>query len=106
MQRTALDPSGIYEYLNPLPSIATTALPPRKKGQPGGKPSAMAMSHNDDSGAQTPRSKIDEQEESEQDRRARLRISALGAMRWIFGMSPSYRPLSTASFLNIPRYDV
>lgn len=88
VQRTALDPSGVYAYLNPLPPISTVgALPPGKKGQPGGKLSAMAIPRKDDSG--TPRSKADEQEEGEQDRKARLRISALGATRWIFGMSLS-----------------
>ena len=89
VQRTALDPSGVYEYLNPLPPTTVTggALPPRKKGQPGGKSSTMATSRKDDSGTHTPRSKTDEQEESEQDRKARLRISALGAMRWIFSTS-------------------
>jgi E3 ubiquitin-protein ligase listerin len=89
VQRTALDPSGIYEYLNPLPPIVTGGAPPGKKGQSGGKLSAVAMSHKDDSDTLTPRSKIDEQEESEQDRKARLRISALGVIRWIFSMSLS-----------------
>jgi hypothetical protein len=89
VQRTALDPAGIYEYLNPPPPIAATGgdLPWKKgKGQPSGKLSAAATPRKDDSGTLTPRSKTDEQEESEQDRKARLRISALGAMRWIFGM--------------------
>ena len=94
VQRTTLDPAGIYEYLNPPPPIATGGdLPWKKgKGQPSGKLSAAATPRTDDSGTLTPRSKIDEQEESEQDRKARLRISALGAMRWIFGM-----PLSSHS---------
>ena len=96
VQRTALDPSGIYEYLNPLPPVATgDVLPPGKKGQLGGKSSAVATPRKDVSGALTPRSKTDEQEESEQDRKARLRISALGAMSWILSMSPSNH--STAS---------
>ena len=86
VQRTALDPSGTYEYLNPLPPISTGgALPPGKKGQLGGK-SAVAK---DDSDTLTSRFKTDEQEESEQDRKARLRISALGALRWILSMSLS-----------------
>ena len=94
VQRTALDPSGIYAYLNPLPPIAT-AVPPIKKGQLGGRSSAMATPRKDDSGTQAPRSKIDEQEEGEQDRKARLRVSALGATRWIFSMSLSITLSST-----------
>jgi hypothetical protein len=88
VQRTALDPAGIYEYLNPPPPVATGGdLHWKKgKGQPSGK---LSVRKDDDSGTLTPRSKTDEQEESEQDRNARLRISALGAMRWIFGMSLS-----------------
>lgn len=92
VQRTALDPSGIYAYLNPLPPIAPA--PPAKKGQSGGK---LATSRKEDI-AQTPRSKTDEQEESEQDRNARLRISALGTMRWIYSMS--YFPLHKIKVLH------
>jgi E3 ubiquitin-protein ligase listerin len=84
VQRTALDPAGIYEYLNPPPPVATGGDLSWKKGK--GQPIRKLSARNDDSGTLTPRSKTDEQEESEQDRNARLRISALGAMRWIFGM--------------------
>jgi hypothetical protein len=89
VQRTALDPAGIYEYLNPPPPTSGDLPWKKGKGQPSGKFSAAATPRKDDSGTLTPRSKTDEQEESEQDRKARLRISALGAMRWIFSMSMS-----------------
>ena len=89
VQRTALDPTGIYEYLNPPPPVATGGDLSWKKGK--GLPSGKLSARNDDSGTLTPRSKTDEQDESEQDRNARLRISALGAIRWIFGM-PSAHP--------------
>ena len=103
VQRTALDPAGIYEYLNPPPPIATSGdLPWKKgKGQTSGKFSAAATPRKDDSGTLTPRSKTDEQEESEHDRKARLRISALGAMRWIFSMSIS-NPFHCISSLTHP----
>lgn len=89
VQRTALDPTGIYEYLNPPPPVATGVDLSWKKGK--GQPSGKLSARNDESGTLTPRSKTDEQDESEQDRNARLRISALGAIRWIFGM-PSAHP--------------
>ena len=80
IQRAALDPSGVFVSLNPLPPpapppVATSS----KKG--GGKVSTPRK----DDGDQTPRSKADEQEESDQDRNARLRIAALGAARWVLG---------------------
>ncbi|KAF8198654.1 hypothetical protein BJ912DRAFT_1055525 [Pholiota molesta] len=88
VQRTVLDPSGIYQYLNPLPPPPPPAVagPSKKAGgrQLGGKGSSVATPRKDD-GDVTPRAKMDEQEENERDRQARLRISALGATRWIAG---------------------
>lgn len=80
IQRVTLDPSGVFVSLNPLPPPAPPSLATSsKKG--GGKVSTPRR----DDGDQTPRSKADEQEESEQDRNARLRIAALGAARWVLG---------------------
>lgn len=107
VQRTVLDPSGIYEYLNPLPPIATASpFPPGKKGQPRGKSSAVATPRKDDSDMLTPRSKTDEEEEDEQDRKARLRISALGAVRWIFSMSLSNYSTASDEVLRLRRYEI
>jgi len=89
IQRTTLDPGGVYLYLNP---IAPLALPPvfrphqSKKGSAKG--SYVSTPTGDDGGDQTPRTKVDEQEESEQDRKARLRIGAFGAAKWILGIGP------------------
>jgi len=77
VQRAILDPSGVFTYLNPMPPPAP--LPPVKRV--GGKVTAASTPGGD----QTPRSKVDEQEENEQDCRARFRIAALGASRWILG---------------------
>jgi hypothetical protein len=83
IQKTALDPSSVYAYLNPAPPPAPPPLPASsKKGSARG--SAISTPRKDD-GDQTPRSKADEQEENEQDRKARLRIGALGAARWVIG---------------------
>ncbi|KAF8156982.1 hypothetical protein B0H34DRAFT_711453 [Crassisporium funariophilum] len=88
VQRTALDPSGVYAYLNPLPPIfvAPAQLPVStvRRNQQSGKNSGVGTPRRED-GDQTPRSKVDEQEEGESDRRARLRIGAFGAARWILG---------------------
>lgn len=92
VQRFLLDPSGIYLYLNPLPpppQLVSVAFAKKSTGKMSSAPTPRK-----DDGDQTPRSKQDEQEESEQDRRARLRIGALGAARWILGMARSL-PLMT-----------
>ncbi|KAF8970121.1 hypothetical protein BDZ97DRAFT_1792056 [Flammula alnicola] len=83
VERAVLDPSGVYAYLNPLPPPSQPApMASHKRGI--GRTSAISTPRKDD-GDVTPRSKMDEQEESEQDRKARLRIGALGAIRWILG---------------------
>ncbi|KAG6896299.1 hypothetical protein C0992_009252 [Termitomyces sp. T32_za158] len=69
-QRTILDPNAVYLYLNP-PQPAAPA-PPGKKG----------MTRKEEP-ADTTRSKADELEESDTDRKARLRIGCLGAIRRI-----------------------
>ena len=79
-QRVALDPSGVFVSLNPLPPPVPPPVATSSK-KSGGKVSTPRK----DDGDQTPRSKADEQEESEQDRNARLRIAALGAACWVLG---------------------
>ncbi|KAG6865555.1 hypothetical protein C0991_001559 [Blastosporella zonata] len=70
IQRATLDPNGIYMYLNPPPPAAPA--PPTKKGVRKEEP-------------EPPRSKAEELEESDTDRKARLRIGGLGAIRRIVG---------------------
>ncbi|KAF5370318.1 hypothetical protein D9758_006910 [Tetrapyrgos nigripes] len=86
IRRAILDPHGVYVYLNPAPPSAP-ALPPGRKG-PGGRPLPTSRS-----GTETPegaeRSKADALEESEMDRRARIRVGALGSMRWILEQHPN-----------------
>ncbi|CAA7268465.1 unnamed protein product [Cyclocybe aegerita] len=80
VQRATLDPSGVYLHLNP--PAPPPPLVPAHVANRSAKSSAASTPRRDD-GDQTPRSKVDEQEESEQDRKARLRIAALGAARSI-----------------------
>ncbi|KAF8899801.1 hypothetical protein CPB84DRAFT_1780009 [Gymnopilus junonius] len=94
VQRVALDPAGVYNYLNPLPP---PPLPPTTSAKKG---NAKLSTPRRDDGDQTPRSKQDEQEESEQDRRARLRIAALGAIRWIVSISWTSSEENLAFYLN------
>jgi hypothetical protein len=81
VQKVLLDPGAVYLYLNPL-QLMVAPTPPRKvSGRstpiPVKKEIADPMA----------RAKIDEDEESEQDRKARLRVGALGAIGWMLGTS-------------------
>ncbi|TFK64592.1 hypothetical protein BDN72DRAFT_260036 [Pluteus cervinus] len=83
LQRAVLDPIGLYTDLNPPPPIAPPSLVQAKRGQ--GRPVPSPGSRRDDD-ANT-RSKGEEMEESETDRRARLRIGAFGAVRWLLDVA-------------------
>ena len=82
-QRTLLDPSGVYLYINP-PQPAIPVLTPSKKGSGRGTPVRR------DTEAASPRVKADEDEENEQDRKARLRIGAFGATEWVLSGCPTF----------------
>ncbi|KAJ8454647.1 hypothetical protein ONZ45_g19221 [Pleurotus djamor] len=98
-QRTVLDPIGTYTYINPpqplAPSLPTHA---RIKGpsRPGSGRHTPATRRDDD--VVTVR-KEEEFEETETDRKGRLRVGALGAIRWVLerpqsdGLSNSLKTL-------------
>lgn len=79
-QRASLDPNGVYLSLNPIPPAVSE--PPTRASS--GRPTPV---RKDDE--QSLRAKIDESDESEQDRKARLRMGAFGAIRWVLGVSSS-----------------
>ncbi|KAJ7150874.1 hypothetical protein C8R43DRAFT_887120 [Mycena crocata] len=86
LERTLMDPDGLYAELNP-PPLAVPPPPPRGSAAGRGRgSSANARGSVRPTGvveplAPIPRAKGDEQEESEGDRRARLRIAAFGALK-------------------------
>lgn len=81
VQRTLLDPIGVYLYINPpQPAIPTPAQ--SRKGSGRGTP----VRKDDD--AHT-RPKAEEDEEKEQDRKARLRVGAFGATEWVLSGCPA-----------------
>ncbi|KAF5380135.1 hypothetical protein D9615_006188 [Tricholomella constricta] len=88
IQKTILDPNGVYLYLNPAPPKAP--LPPPKKGSRKEDPEAAS------------RSKSEELEEDDQDRKARLRISGLGAIRRIIGALHKEPPEDLIDFFKNP----
>ncbi|CCM05109.1 uncharacterized protein FIBRA_07316 [Fibroporia radiculosa] len=74
VQRTALDPNGIYLYVNPPQPVAAPPLSQKKSARP--PPGRKEEETNT-------RTKTEEDEEDEQDRWARLRIGALGSAEWL-----------------------
>jgi hypothetical protein len=79
VQRALLDPGGVYSYLNPAPPVIVP--PPSKKV-------ASRTSHPPTSREDTdtiPRAKAEGDDENEQDKKARLRVGAFGAVTWILG---------------------
>ncbi len=73
LQRTILDPGGVYLNINPPQPVA----PPPVSRKAGPRP---PLTRKD---SEPTRAKGDEDEESELDRKARLRIGALGAAEWV-----------------------
>ena len=84
VQRALLDPLALHAYLNPVQVPVDVAVPKTIRGRPVPVVPAAAQTRRADQ--ETPaRAKGEGEEESEVDRRARLRIGALGALQWILG---------------------
>lgn len=84
VQRTLLDPGGVYLYLNPPATAAPTPTPSRR-GSGRGTPV-----RRDDEALLRPKS--EEDEEDELDRKARLRVGAFGATEWVLSGCPTSSP--------------
>lgn len=112
VQRTVLDPQGLYATLNPAPVVPPVDLPQQgQKGAPQNKsalqgktvPQGKGVSQrkkggryvppSSDSLSPTPSLPHDQVasdsvgEENDPDRAGRLRVGALGVVRWILGTS-------------------
>ncbi|KAF8624962.1 hypothetical protein AX15_005604 [Amanita polypyramis BW_CC] len=94
IQNAALNPLGVYTYLNPAPPIAP---PPPIHKRSGGRPSPAPVRKGEE---QSSRSKTDEIEESEPDKKARIRCGAIGAIRWMLDTSPDSFQYLTAILSN------
>jgi E3 ubiquitin-protein ligase listerin len=80
VQRALLDPLALHAYLNPVQVPVDISVPKTVRGKPIPAVSAAAQTRKTDSEPMTPA-----KGESETDRKARLRIGALGALQWILG---------------------
>ena len=82
VQKSILEPGQVYLDLNPSPTVVvppTTTTTKKVGGRTVGVPPAKREDLD------VVRSKGDGDEESERDRKARLRVGALGALIWILG---------------------
>lgn len=79
IQNAALDPLGVYAYLNPAPPAAP---PPPAHRKSGSRATPVPVRKEAD---QSARAKGDEVEESDQDKKARIRYGSIGAIRWVLG---------------------
>ena len=94
VQRALLDPLALHANLNPVQVPVDTSVPKTVRGKPVPTVPAMVQTRRTDSEPLT-RAKGESDEESETDRKARLRIGALGALQWVLG---------TYSFLQDPTF--
>jgi hypothetical protein len=79
IEKAALDPLGVYLYLNPPASVAPPHPVTKRTGDGRPVPSTRKETH------QETRTRPDETEENEQDKKARIRCGALRAIRWLLG---------------------
>ena len=85
VQRALLDPLALHAYLNPVQVPVDVSVPRIVRGKPvSAVPLAAAPTRRADAESMA-RVKGEGEEESETNRRARLRIGALGALQWILG---------------------
>jgi hypothetical protein len=82
VQRALLDPLALHAYLNPVQVPVDVSVPKTVRGKPVPTISAGVQTRRPDSESMA-RVKGESEEESETDRKARLRIGALGALQWI-----------------------
>ena len=89
VQRALLDPLALHVYLNPVQVPVEIVVPRTIRGKPVPTPVVAAQTWRADSELSA-RVKGESEEESETDRKARLRIGALGALQGILGMWTRY----------------
>ncbi|KAH9035965.1 hypothetical protein EDB84DRAFT_1659282 [Lactarius hengduanensis] len=85
-QRALLDPLALHAYLNPVQVPVDIVVPRTVRGRPVPPPVAAQMRKAEDENGASARVRGGEsEEESEADRKARLRIGALGTLQWVLG---------------------
>lgn len=84
LERSLFDPMAVYADLNPVQPTFVPTLPPHAGSRNKVAARRPPILPIDDEDVQSRRP--DEEEESESDRKGRLRSSALGVLSWIIGV--------------------
>ncbi|KAH9038092.1 hypothetical protein EDB85DRAFT_2287642 [Lactarius pseudohatsudake] len=93
-QRGLLDPLALHAYLNLVQVPVDIVVPRTVRGRPVPPPVAAQMRKADDKNRVSARARGgDSEEESEADRKARLRIGTLGALQWVLNACAQRRKL-------------
>ncbi|KAH9005649.1 hypothetical protein EDB86DRAFT_3177955 [Lactarius hatsudake] len=93
-QRALLDPLALHAYLNPVQVPVDIVVPRTVHGRPIPPQVAAQMRKAEDENGASARARGGEsEEESEADRKARLRIGALGALQWVLDACAQRRKL-------------
>ncbi|KAI9462830.1 hypothetical protein BJY52DRAFT_1203094 [Lactarius psammicola] len=95
-QRALLDPLALHAYLNPVQVPVDIVVPRTVRGRPVPPPVAVVAAAQmrkagDENGASARARGGESDEENEADRKARLRIGALGALQWVLGLRSETR---------------
>lgn len=90
VQRAVLDPVGTYADINPTQPISDVA--PARKGAAKRQP--VVQPRKDET-----RPNSEEEFETEQERKARLRIGAMGALRWMLSRSLALQGIASIALI-------
>ncbi|KAF8268005.1 hypothetical protein EI94DRAFT_1728947 [Lactarius quietus] len=93
-QRALIDPLALHAHLNPVQVPVDILVPRTVRGRPVHPPLAAAASPMRRAGDENASARArggESEEESEMDRKARLRIGALGALQWVLDVCAQRR---------------
>ena len=100
--RAVLDPGALYNSFYPVQSVVQTPIGTPQRGKAPARigPTSVAKSLEELGHSSIPGSRgslAGEDGESEADRYARIRIAALGSMKWLLGASLLFRTVASLS---------
>ena len=101
VQKSVLEPGQVYLDLNPSPPVVVPH-PTTTTKKVGGRTVGVPPAKRED--PDVVRSKGDGDEESERDRKARLRVGALGALIWILGPYSIFNHMVYSNTISLQRH--
>ena len=101
VQKSILEPGQVYLDLNPSPPVVVPPMTTTTMKKVGGRTVGVPPAKRED--LDVVRSKGDGDEESERDRKARLRVGALGALIWILGSYSIFNHLVYSNTISLSK---